>query len=82
MLKEFRDFALRGNVVDLARSVIIARVSSLVDDVFMPVIGSIFGRIHFSKLFIVLDNPNSVPMVSMATAGDTRCGVSRVRFVH
>jgi hypothetical protein len=40
------------------------------------------GRMDFSNLFIVLDNPNSVPMVSMAAASDTGRGGSRVRFVH
>jgi large conductance mechanosensitive channel len=74
MFKEFRDFALRGNVVDLAIGVIIgaafgAIVSSLVDDVFMPVIGLILGRIDFSNLFFVLgDIPSGVTVTSVATA--------------
>jgi large conductance mechanosensitive channel len=87
VLKEFRDFALRGNVVDLVGDVVIgaasgARVSSLGDDVSMPLVNPIVGRTDFSNLFIVLDNPNSVPMVSMAAASDTGRGGSRVRFVH
>ena len=73
MLKEFRDFALKGNVVDLAIGVIIGAafgliVSSLVDDVFMPVIGLILGRIDFSNLFVVLSNPNNVAVPSLAAA--------------
>src|SRR3954469_9261897 len=73
MFKEFRDFAIKGNVVDLAIGVIIGAafgliVSSLVDDVFMPVIGLILGRIDFSNLFIVLSNPNNVPVPSLAAA--------------
>ncbi|MEO6396765.1 MAG: large conductance mechanosensitive channel protein MscL, partial [Devosia sp.] len=73
MLKEFRDFALRGNVVDLAIGVIIGAafgsiVSSLVDDVFMPLIGLILGRVDFSNLFFVLSNPNGVPVTSLAAA--------------
>lgn len=73
MLKEFRDFAIKGNMIDLAIGVIIgaafgAIVSSLVDDVFMPVIGLILGRIDFSNLFIVLSNPNDVAIPSLAAA--------------
>jgi len=73
MFKEFRDFALRGNVIDLAIGVIIgaafgAIVSSLVDDVFMPVIGLILSGLDFSNLFIVLNNPDNVPVPSVAAA--------------
>jgi len=75
MLKEFRDFALKGNVVDLAIGVIIgaafgAIVSSLVDDVFMPIIGLILQGVDFSNLFIVLKNPDptitAVPSLAFA----------------
>ena len=56
MLKEFREFALKGNVVDLAVGVIIgaafgAIVTSLVGDIIMPVIGSITGGLDFSNYF-------------------------------
>ncbi len=73
MFKEFRDFAIKGNVIDLAIGVIIgaafgAIVSSLVDDVFMPVVGLILGRVDFSNLFVVLSNPNNVPVTSLAAA--------------
>lgn len=59
MLKEFREFAMRGNVVDLAIGVIIgaafgAIVQSLVADVIMPVIGAITGGLDFSNYFIAL----------------------------
>lgn len=59
MLKEFRDFAMKGNVVDLAVGVIIGAafgkiVSSLVADVFMPVLGLITGGINFSDMAITL----------------------------
>lgn len=55
MLKEFRDFALRGNVLDLAVAVIIGGafgkiVSSLVDDIIMPLIGLLIGGIDFNSL--------------------------------
>ncbi|WP_055048038.1 large conductance mechanosensitive channel protein MscL [Devosia sp. A16] len=73
MLKEFRDFALKGNVIDLAIGVIIgaafgAIVSSVVDDLFMPVIGLILNGIDFSNLFLVISNPNNVPVPSVAAA--------------
>jgi large conductance mechanosensitive channel len=59
MLKEFRDFAMKGNVVDLAVAVIIgaafgAIVTSLVSDVIMPMVGSITGGLDFSNYFIGL----------------------------
>ena len=73
MFKEFRDFAIKGNMVDLAIGVIIgaafgAIVSSLVDDVFMPLIGLILGGIDFSNLFIVLSNPDNLAVPSLAVA--------------
>ena len=59
MLKEFRDFAAKGNVIDLAVGVIIGAafgkiVDSLVGDIIMPVVGSIFGNLDFSNLYVVL----------------------------
>lgn len=73
-VKEFRDFAIKGNMLDLAIGVIIgaafgAIVSSIVDDLFMPIIGLILGRIDFSNLFVVLSNPNNAPApISLAAA--------------
>lgn len=59
MLKEFRDFINRGNVLDLAVAVIIGAafgkiISSLTDDIIMPVIGKIFGGLDFSGYFLML----------------------------
>ncbi len=59
MLKEFKDFAMRGNVVDMAVGIIIGAafgkiVSSLVSDVLMPPIGVVMGSVSFSDLNIVL----------------------------
>lgn len=73
MFKEFRDFALKGNVIDLAIGVIIgaafgAIVSSIVDDLFMPIIGIILNGIDFSNLFVVISNPNNLPVPSVAAA--------------
>lgn len=61
MLEEFKKFALRGNVVDLAVGVIIGAafggiVQSLVNDVIMPVIGSVTGGLDFSNYFIPLSS--------------------------
>ena len=59
MLKEFKEFAMRGNVVDMAVGIIIgaafgAIVKSLVDDVLMPVIGLLLGNVDFANFFFVL----------------------------
>ena len=59
MLKEFRDFILRGNVLDLAVAVVIgaafiAIVNSLVGDIIMPIIGVLIGGINFSSLSITI----------------------------
>ena len=61
MLKEFRDFAIKGNVVDLAVGVIIglafgAIVNSLVGDIIMPIIGAITGGLDFSNYFTPLSS--------------------------
>jgi len=60
MLQEFRDFALKGNVIDLAVGVIIGAafgkiVSSLVNNLMMPIIGLLLGRVDFSNLYLVLN---------------------------
>src|SRR5690606_9167328 len=61
MLKDFRDFAMKGNVVDLAIAVIIgaafgAIVNSMVGDVIMPIIGAITGGLDFSNYFTALSS--------------------------
>jgi large conductance mechanosensitive channel len=71
MLKEFRDFAMKGNVVDLAVGVIIgaafgAIVSSMVADVIMPIIGAITGGLDFSNYFTGLSK--SVTATNLADA--------------
>src|ERR1043166_1326838 len=72
MLKEFRDFIARGNVIDPAVGVIIGAafgkiVTTLVEGVIMPPIGLLLGRIDFSALFYVLDVTKGVP-ASLADA--------------
>ena len=59
MVKEFKEFAMRGNVVDMAVGIIIGAafgtiVKSLVSDVIMPPIGLLLGNVDFSNLFVVL----------------------------
>ncbi len=59
MLREFRDFIARGNVLDLAVAVIIGAAfatitASLTDDIIMPVVGAIFGGLDFANYFVVL----------------------------
>jgi large conductance mechanosensitive channel len=72
MWKEFREFAARGNVVDLAVGVIIGAafgkiVTTLVEGVMMPPIGLLLGGIDFSSIFYVLDSSKGVPQ-SLADA--------------
>ncbi|MBS3996881.1 MAG: large conductance mechanosensitive channel protein MscL [Hydrogenophaga sp.] len=59
VMQEFREFAVKGNVIDLAVGVIIGGafgkiVASLVDDVIMPTLGAVVGQLDFSNLFVVL----------------------------
>ncbi|HYM32364.1 MAG TPA: large conductance mechanosensitive channel protein MscL [Candidatus Cybelea sp.] len=61
MLKEFREFAMRGNVVDMAVGIIIGAafgkiITSLVNDIIMPPIGLLLGRVDFSSLFLNLSS--------------------------
>ena len=72
MLKEFRDFIMRGNVLDLAVAVIIGGafgkiVSSIVNDIIMPPIGLLLGKVDFSNLFISLTGVQ-FPSVARAKA--------------
>jgi large conductance mechanosensitive channel len=66
MLKEFKTFVMRGNVLDMAVGIIIGAafgtiVKSLVDDVIMPPIGLLLGNLDFSQLFILLKDGVKVP---------------------
>jgi large conductance mechanosensitive channel len=74
MLREFREFAMRGNVVDMAVGIIIGAafvriVDSMVRDVVMPPIGLLLGRTDFSNLFLVLkDVANAGPYLTVEAA--------------
>lgn len=74
MLKEFREFALRGNVIDLAVAVVIGAafgkiVTSLVNDIVMPPIGLLLGGIDFSDLFINLSGGDYPSLAAAKEAG-------------
>ena len=74
MLKEFKEFIMRGNVMDMAVGIIIGAafgsiVSSLVADVIMPPIGMLLGNVDFSNLFVVLkEGAAAGPYASLAAA--------------
>lgn len=74
VLKEFKEFALRGNVIDMAVGIISgaafgAIVNSLVADVIMPPIGFLLGKVDFSNLFLVLkEGAKAGPYASLAAA--------------
>ena len=74
MLKDFKDFAMKGNVVDMAVGIIIGAafgtiVKSLVADVIMPPIGMLLGNVDFSNLFVVLkEGAAAGPYLALADA--------------
>ncbi len=74
MLKEFKEFAVRGNVVDMAVGIIIGAsfggiVKSLVDDIIMPPIGLVLGNVDFTNLYVVLkQGAAAAPYASLAEA--------------
>jgi len=80
MIKEFRDFAVRGNVVDMAVGVIIGAafgkiVSSMVSDMIMPVVGKLTGGADFSEMFVTLGSG------SYATREEaTKAGVATLNY--
>lgn len=74
MLKEFKEFAMRGNVLDLAVAVIIGAafgkiVTTFVNNVLMPPIGLLLGRVDFSNLFIPLDGQSYPSLAAAQDAG-------------
>jgi large conductance mechanosensitive channel len=74
MLKEFKEFALRGNVLDMAIGIILGVafgkiVASFIDDILMPPLGFLLGRVDFSNLFISLTGRHFDSLVAAKTAG-------------
>jgi len=80
MGSEFKDFAMKGNVMDLAVGVIIGAafgkiVDSLVKDLIMPIVGKIFGGLDFSNFFVLLSSPPADYKGAMTYADLTKAGV-------
>ena len=74
MLKEFKEFALKGNVIDMGVGVIIGAafgkiVSSLVSDILMPPLGLLIGRVDFSNLFLSLSEKQYASLAQAKAAG-------------
>ncbi len=74
MLKEFKDFAMRGNVLDMAIGIILGAafgkiVTSFVNDMLMPPIGLLLGKVNFSDLFISLDGNTYASLAAAQEAG-------------
>jgi large conductance mechanosensitive channel len=85
MLKDFRDFAVKGNVIDLAVAVIIGAafgkiVDSLVKDLIMPVIGRVFGGLDFQNYFFVLGNVPAGYNGPMTYEALTKAGVPLLAY--
>ena len=85
MLSEFKKFLLRGNVIDLAVAVIIGAaftkvVNSLVDDLIMPVIGLVLGKVDFSNLFVVLHDGAKAPGPYATLADAKAAGAATVNY--
>ncbi len=82
MLKEFKEFAMRGNLLDMAVGIIIgiafgALVNSMVNDIIMPIVGAITGGVDFSNLFINLSGPQD-QYASLAAAKEA--GAATVNY--
>lgn len=74
MIKEFKDFAMKGNVVDLAVGVVIGGafgkiVTSMVEDIIMPLVGLLLGGLDFTNYFITLDGSNYSTLSQAQEAG-------------
>lgn len=85
MMQEFKDFALKGNVMDLAVGVIIGGafgkiVDSLVKDIIMPLVGVIIGNVDFSNLFITLGKIPADYKGAMTYADLSKAGVSMFAY--
>ena len=80
MIKEFKEFAIKGNMIDLAVGIIIGGafgtvVKSLVDDVIMPIVSGILKLPDFSNLFLVLRNPTDFSFTSLVAAREAGASV-------
>ena len=85
MLKEFKEFALRGNVVDMAIGIIIGGafgtiVKSLVEDIIMPPISLLLGRVDFTNLFLVLREGKDAAGPYMTVADAHKAGAVTLNY--
>ena len=85
LIRDFKEFAVKGNVIDLAVAVIIGAafgkiVDSLVKDVIMPVIGRVFGGLDFSNYFVVLAPPPAGYSGPMTYEALTKAGVPLLAY--
>ncbi len=74
MLKEFKEFAMKGNVVDMAVGIIIGAafgkiISSFVSDILMPPLGLLLGKVNFNNLFVTLSGPTMATLDEAKKAG-------------
>jgi len=74
MLKEFKEFAIKGNMIDLAIAVILGGafgkiITSLVNDIIMPLIGQLLGKVNFVDLFIALNGEKYASLADAQAAG-------------
>ena len=86
MLKEFREFAVKGNMVDMAVGIIIGAafggvVQSLVENIFMPLISALLGAPDFSSIFWVLRNPKGEVYTSVKAAREAGAVVFAINSV-
>jgi large conductance mechanosensitive channel len=84
MLKDFKEFALRGNVVDMAVGIIVGAafgtiVNSLVSDILMPPIGILLGNVDFSRLFILLKE-GKIPGPYLSPAAAKTAGAVTINY--
>ncbi|MDQ7797524.1 MAG: large conductance mechanosensitive channel protein MscL [Candidatus Edwardsbacteria bacterium] len=85
MFKEFKEFALRGNVLDLAVAVIIGGafgkiVSSMVNDIIMPPIGRLMGKMDFSQLVIPLARPQGMEFTKITLKSATEANIAVIKL--
>ena len=85
MLNEFRKFAARGNVVDMAVGIVLGGAfgtiaKSLVNDVLMPPIGMLLGNVNFENLFVVLQSPPGAPGAFATLADAQAAGAVTINY--
>ena len=83
MIKEFKEFAFKGNLIDMAVGIIIGGafgtvVKSLVDNVFMPLLGKITGGVNFTEMYVNLNFPDTkIPYADALKAGEPVIGYGK-----